>query len=307
MGESAGASSIMHHLTAYGGVSGISPFQQAILQSPAFQPIYNNSLENNSTAAFLSALNVQTIDEARGLSSDLLHEVNTNLVTNATYSTFGFGPSVDGDFIPDLAGKLFLHGRFDHDIKVMVSHNANEGNIFAAQNIASEFVFEAEIRLNFPYTAQSVLDDFFENIYPPDFSGAHGYYNEEERFIQATADYAVVCNTYYIAKAYNNETYNYIFSMPPALHGLDVPYTFYNKGSSPDLVGETNALDMQTYITNFVRSGDPNKPNKRGPNFPVYGDDAQVLRIEIPGDIQEVDDTPRSRCNWWQQALYQTV
>jgi len=39
MGESAGASSIMHHLSAYGGT--VKPiFNRAILQSPAFFPQY---------------------------------------------------------------------------------------------------------------------------------------------------------------------------------------------------------------------------------------------------------------------------
>jgi len=37
MGESAGGGSIMHHITSYGG-NGSVPFQQAVLQSPAFQP-----------------------------------------------------------------------------------------------------------------------------------------------------------------------------------------------------------------------------------------------------------------------------
>jgi Carboxylesterase family len=40
MGESAGASSIMHHLTARGGQNVTLPFQKAILQSTAFFPQY---------------------------------------------------------------------------------------------------------------------------------------------------------------------------------------------------------------------------------------------------------------------------
>ena len=38
MGESAGAGSIMHHITAYGGQKGKAPFQRAILQSPGWLP-----------------------------------------------------------------------------------------------------------------------------------------------------------------------------------------------------------------------------------------------------------------------------
>lgn len=39
MGESAGASSIMHHLTAKSGNITL-PFQKAVIQSPAFFPQY---------------------------------------------------------------------------------------------------------------------------------------------------------------------------------------------------------------------------------------------------------------------------
>ena len=36
------------------------------------------------------------------------------------------GPVVDGNFVPDLPGKLLLQGAFAKNLKVMVGHNANE-------------------------------------------------------------------------------------------------------------------------------------------------------------------------------------
>jgi len=36
MGESAGGASIIHQITAFGGSQGPVPFQQAIVQSPAY-------------------------------------------------------------------------------------------------------------------------------------------------------------------------------------------------------------------------------------------------------------------------------
>jgi carboxylesterase type B len=42
MGESAGAGSIMHHIVAPSNYDTSSLFTQAIIQSPAFQPIVNS-------------------------------------------------------------------------------------------------------------------------------------------------------------------------------------------------------------------------------------------------------------------------
>ena len=39
IGESAGGGSIMHQITAFGGLNGRAPFQQAVLQSPGFQNV----------------------------------------------------------------------------------------------------------------------------------------------------------------------------------------------------------------------------------------------------------------------------
>lgn len=47
--------------------------------------------------------------------------------------------------------------------------------------------------------------------------------NQIARYSAATAELIFTCNTFYIDKAYNNNTYSYFFSVPPALHGEDIP------------------------------------------------------------------------------------
>lgn len=91
MGESAGGGSIMHQITAYGGNKGPVPFQQAIPQSPAFQPIPGNFQPETTTLQFLKALNVSTVQEARGLSSMELRNANSAVVGAAGYGQFTFG------------------------------------------------------------------------------------------------------------------------------------------------------------------------------------------------------------------------
>merc|ERR1712070_598646 len=105
-GESAGGGSIMHQITAYGGKNGPAPFQQAIPQSPGWQPIVSNQVEEQQFSTFLDLLNVSTLDQARQLPSSALQEANMKQVGNAEYGTFVYGPTVDGNFVPHLPGEL---------------------------------------------------------------------------------------------------------------------------------------------------------------------------------------------------------
>lgn len=116
----------MHQITAFGGEQQPVPFQQAILQSPGFQPLVSDDQLNQATSDFLALLNVTTIDEARQLPFEDLATANTIQVGEANYGSFVYGPAVDGSFVPALPGQLLLEGRFAKDVKVMVGHNADE-------------------------------------------------------------------------------------------------------------------------------------------------------------------------------------
>lgn len=131
MGESAGGGSIMHQVTAYGGIGGPAPFQQAILQSPGWFPLPAENQQEDTLQQFLDVLNVSSVEEARQLSSQKLIAANAyQVATKSSYGTFTYGPVVDGTFVPELPGKLLLEGRFDRNLRIMVGHNANEGLLF---------------------------------------------------------------------------------------------------------------------------------------------------------------------------------
>lgn len=90
-GESAGAGSIMHQITAYGGAQGASPFQKAILQSPGFAPLPTNDEQEQLFNMTLAAANVSTVQQLRQLSSAKLQQVNLQIVTNSSYGLFTYG------------------------------------------------------------------------------------------------------------------------------------------------------------------------------------------------------------------------
>jgi len=92
MGESAGAGSIMHHITAYGGTKGPGqlPFQQAVMQSASVHnPVQSKLLEEQVFQSFLAAANVSTLDEARLLPSLTLQLANKKVINSPVTSAFG--------------------------------------------------------------------------------------------------------------------------------------------------------------------------------------------------------------------------
>jgi cholinesterase len=91
MGESAGGGSTMHQITAYGGLRGKVPFQQAIVQSPGFQIMPSAIGQETIFQSFLSIAGVDTLQEARNLSTEELQFVNYKIVGESyPFGTFTF-------------------------------------------------------------------------------------------------------------------------------------------------------------------------------------------------------------------------
>lgn len=109
------------------------------------------------------------------------------------------------------------------------------------------------------------------------------------------------CNTFYLDKAFNNQTYAYQFSVPPALHGMDVAYTFFN-GPSMSVTSDPAAIALQEYITSFAINGKPSGPML--PMFPLYTNATNIIDLNATSITTIMDPIANQRCNWWQKALY---
>lgn len=139
-GESAGGGSILHQITAFGGLQGKAPFQQAILQSPAWQNIPGNLQQEQAfqnalaTASQVTNQSITTLAALRSLSTTQLQLINSVLIAGSTYGGYALGPSVDGFFVPALPGLLLLHGHFDSSLNIMVGHNSDEGLLFTGRS-----------------------------------------------------------------------------------------------------------------------------------------------------------------------------
>lgn len=106
MGESAGGASILWQITAYGGTEGPAPFQQAIIQSPAWVPDIGVVQQEDLYQNFLSLLRVSSIQEARQLDSKTLIDANAQLVGNSPYGTFVVDPVSTVEYDPPRSRNL---------------------------------------------------------------------------------------------------------------------------------------------------------------------------------------------------------
>lgn len=309
MGESAGGASIMHQITAFGGENGSAPFQQAILQSPAWDPIVSSTQQEQTLQQFLDILNVSSVEEARRLPSSALIAGNAYQIgTKGFYGNFVYGPVVDGTFAPALPGQLLQSGDFDHNISVMVGHNANEGIAFLNPNATKANFLPTLLKQILPTIPKNVTRYVTDVLYPAQFDGKWGYTSPLARAELILSDVAITCNTDYLNRAYDNQTYAYKFSIPPGLHGQDVLYTFFYNGTSTlssDMARVTNATvahAMQDWFVSFTSKGVPK--SSRTPIFPRHEERGELMNIGNDTIAPMRDMTSNPRCRFWQSAPY---
>jgi carboxylesterase type B len=297
---------------AYGGQNGRAPFSRAILQSPANYPYRSISFQEQATQDFLALLNVSTISQARNLSSAALILANEQQQAGSAYGEFVYGPVVDGSFIPDYPGRLLLNGRFDSQVDILVGHNADEGPLFTDPSIIDNASFNTFVASLFPTTNSSTtnssLIEYVTNtLYPPIFNGSQQYTSNLERAILLNSDILITCNTFYLDTAFKNKTHAYLFAVPPALHGDDLPYTFYTGPFSPNYTSsafnETVAATLQDFIVSFTREGKPNTTVAGVPNFTSWGPSAQLMELSTASIGMASDPTANNRCKWWELGL----
>ncbi|KAA6409016.1 MAG: carboxylesterase family [Lasallia pustulata] len=300
IGQSAGGGSIMHQITAFGGLKGPAPFQQAIPQSPGFLLVPGNLEQEVIFQTFLALLNVSTLEEARRLPSSALVVANLIQVANSSYGDYTYGPVVDGLFAPALPGKLLLQGSYDKDVNIMVGHNADEGLVFTSPFITNNTEYDSYLTTSFPTIDPAVVNYIANVLYPPVFKGSYPYTSQTGRTILSISESTFTCNTVYLDHAFGNKTYSYQFSVPPATHGQDVPYTYFN-GPSSSVLNDTVAIALQEYITSFTINGVPSGPSI--PMFPLYGNNSEVLNLNISRISQIMDPNANARCAFWQKGL----
>ncbi|CAN8098152.1 unnamed protein product [Discula destructiva] len=216
MGESAGASSVLHHVTSYGGANGPLPFSQGIIQSPAFQANLNLTQAYEATlveASGVSGMSIASLADLSALDVAALQRVNFDVVLASGQGFFTYGPAPDGTYVPALPQVLLYEGRFHQDVKVMAGHNSLESAPFVGTNISTVADLMAKLNILFPGASNATLQ-YILDMYPLSEYGSNFL-----RAIQIVSDSSFSCSTRYLGLALDNQTYNYLFAYPPGYHG----------------------------------------------------------------------------------------
>lgn len=304
LGHSAGGGSVIHHITAYGGEQEEELlFQRAIIQSPGWETpnvgaIYNNVL---AVASELSGEPVSDGESLAALDFSTLDAVNQAVVFASSNGSFTFGPTVDGDYVPDQADVLLLDGRFDSSPELMIGHNKNEAGMFISPDLDTEEEMLVGLAHMFSNYRDESVEYILKELYPPP-SDTHGLYTTHyERACLIVSEGSFACHTRALATAFDNLTYNYRFDVPPAFHMQDLAYTFYNGADST--IEEEIALSMQKYFTTFAKSGQPNYPGAYT-QWPVYGEQATLVTFGKDDVGTAEDDAKNERCEFWKSGGY---
>ncbi|KAL9125796.1 MAG: hypothetical protein Q9217_005051 [Psora testacea] len=300
LGESAGGGSVQYHTVAYGGAKENDLFIRGISQSPApltSDPKYPRLGAN----LFLELAGVRSVDEARKLPSQLLRNANVKAQAETPFNVAYFAPTVDGDLLPDIIPRLYNQGNFNKNLAIIASHNENESRFLGNQSINTNEDFNNWVETNFPSTSPELRDYIINDLYPPKYDGSLPYNSPQQRNDLATKEYLISCNADSIARAYNYKGYNYLFSVPPAIHAQDLAYTYYPNGATPGFYPDI-ATTLQGYLAKFVLTGDPNGYGL--PDWPNFTEGAKVIDFVPSGVKQTTSETANERCKFWSQGTY---
>jgi carboxylesterase type B len=301
MGLSSGGSSLLFQIAAYGGTVDL-PFQRAIPQSPAWSPHSNQTEAEEFVANVTVAVNCT--DFACLQSVDFTTLYSTAMTVANTYG-YILQPRVDGVFVPELLDVMYMTGKFNPNVQILVGHE--ERSSISIKLTVDEAYFRPPTVTTFQANVLAVWDDIsssalstMESLYPPaDFD-----FNETARFLQADNDYQFNCKIYALNYAFNGSPYNYYFSVPPAIHTTDLSYTFNGGPNQGGPITNVTVADiLQKYLISFIQTGNPNTVFPGLPYWPQYGSGVELNINQTFIDLMQTDlNTPQ--CHWWVQGLY---
>ncbi len=304
-GESAGSFSVCA-LMASPHAHGL--FARAIGESGAF---FGNTLSAKTLTKseeqgvkFATAQKAESLAALRAIPADKLLAAARNVGGG-----FGFGPSIDGYFLPATAPEIYAAGKQNH-VPLLAGWNADEGSfgVVMAKEKVTAARFTAQLHDKFGNDEAKVL-----KLYP---AGA------DDEALQSAKDLAgdqfIAYSTWKWIEMQRqtggSPVYRYLFSRirpsPPgtmvngvpanqfgAVHASEIEYVFGALDSNKNHVWQPADYKLseliQTYWTNFAKTGDPNGPGV--PKWPenTARDGYQVMHLDV--DAHAAPEVHRDR------------
>lgn len=320
-GASAGAGSVALLLSApeektkglFHGAAAESQSFPSMRNTSTSQSIYNNLVvrtgcaSSSDTLACLRRLDVAKLQR---------ENYNTPLPGAQKPALFIYGPTVDGDLVPDYTYERFHDGHFRH-IPMIFGDTSNEGTIFVPKNTSSVGAADTFIQDEFPQITLDQLNRINDMYLEP--SQTHHYPNSEPYWRPASNAYGemrYVCPGIDLSNLTADAgvpTWNYHYAVhdkkwDEAGFGVKhVSETYAIWGPSyvhggPDSLKSTNKAIvpvMQGYWTSFIRSLDPNKHRYKGsPEWKQWGDGQRLFIQTGKTKMESVPGDQQARCKY---------
>lgn len=197
---------------------------QAFISSPAIMPRRNVTQRRRDVFdQVLKSANCSSLDCLRHASPKTLKAANKHVLVDlpgesggATFGPgIGLGPFPDGGYLPDAMTVLFMKGRFNQQVKSVISGNMAAEGLGLTSEVEKRSEFTQLVRRLVPGASETTIRRI-RALYPYPDTQYQQVANDW------TTDVAFGCNAQAIAQAYANITRRYVFSVPPATHGLDL-------------------------------------------------------------------------------------
>ena len=259
MGESAGAGSIVHHLTSFGGKQSLL-FKRAIIQSPGYSVHTwdRKGLSEDHYRMFLGHAGCagKGIECLRSIPFSKIKFAQDETIKQATEGAYAFGPSVDGKWVRQLPQLEFVSGNFAKDLEsLIVTHVSDEADLFTRRDrVYNDTDFKAF--LDWQYSNNSAITNSLMQYYE-----LAKYQDGRSRYMDYTMHSSFTCTTRFVAEAYPNITYMAQFE---GMHGSDLGADFFDSASTAGKLsnffsGSNSNEKYQMYLLSFIESGSPNK------------------------------------------------
>jgi len=301
-GESAGSQDVCLHMVSPGS-RGL--FHRGISESGGCTTRQQTAAEGAASAEdFAAAVGCGATSDPLGClrqvsAADLLAHLPQTGAGSAV-SSFGFGPVVDGGFLPDQPRTLYDAGKFAK-VPYILGSNADEGTLFllATRPVLTEAEYLAALQARYGALAPQVAA-----LYP-----AASFQFPQDALVRAFGDQILVCSTYDTARraaagGAHAYLYNFARRIPipvlqavrlGAFHGSEIVYVFGSitpPTPADALIGET----MRGYWTRLARKGQPN--GNGAVRWPRYKD-ATDRRLNLDVETSVLSGFRRRECEFW--------